>query len=162
MWFYWKLILERMIGFLVFIQSLRESKYPKYIASLHKLIRWYYALDLFNYARWLSFPNYDLLALSQNSQQLHKFFMDGYLTFQKTDHQFPLTGLDEIHEQKNALMKSMGWATSSLNKIDESSLARWGLCIHELTSTVSEYEIVENSMNSLHESQRHHKNFVPF
>ena len=49
-----------------------------------------------------------------------------------------------------------------MNKIDESSLARWGLCIHELTSTVSEYEIVENSTNSLHESQRHHKNFVPF
>ena len=97
-----------MVGFLVFIQSLREGKYPKYIASLHKLIRWCYALDHLNYARWLSFPNYDLLALSQNSQQLHKFFMDGYLTFQKTDHQFSLTGLDQIHEQKNAIMKNMG------------------------------------------------------
>ena len=50
--------------------------------------------------------------------------MDGYFTFQKTDRQFSLMGLDQIHEQNNAVMKGMGGATSSLNKFDESSLAR--------------------------------------
>ena len=50
--------------------------------------------------------------------------MDEYFTFQKTDQQFSLMGLDQIHEQNNAVMKGMGGATSSLNKFDESSLAR--------------------------------------
>ena len=51
---------------------------------------------------------YDLLALPQNSPQLHKFFEDGYFTFQKTDRQFSLMGLDQIHEQSNPVMKDMG------------------------------------------------------
>ena len=78
--------------------------------------------------------------------------MDGYFTFQKTDHQFSLMGLDQINEQNNGVIKGMGGATSSLNKVDESSLARWGLCIHELASTVSEYEFEENNRNSPHEA----------
>ena len=51
MCFYWKLILELMIDVLVFIRSLRKGKYSLYIASLRKLIRWYFALDHYNYAR---------------------------------------------------------------------------------------------------------------
>ena len=127
---YWKLTLEHIIDVLVFIRSLREGKYPLYIASLRKLIRWYFVLDHYNYTRWLSAYIYDLLALPRNSPQLHKFFMDGYCTFQKTDRQFSLMELDQIHEQNKAVMKGMGGATPSLNKVDESSLARWGLCIH--------------------------------
>ena len=88
--------------------------------------------------------------------------MDGYFTFQKTDCQFSLMGLDRFHEQSNAVMKGMGGATSSLNKVDESSLARWGLSIHELASIVSEYEFEENNMNSPHEAQRHHEDSISF
>ena len=64
------------------------------------------------------------MALPQNLPQLHKFFMEGYVTFQKTDHQFSLMGLDQIQEQNNAAMKGMGGATSSVNIFDESSLLR--------------------------------------
>ena len=92
-----------MTDLLVFIRSLRERKYPLYIASL--------ALS----------SNYDLLPLPQSSPQLHKSFMDVYFTFQKTDCRCSLMGLDQIHEQNNAVMKGMGGATSSLNKADESS-----------------------------------------
>ena len=88
--------------------------------------------------------------------------MYGYFTFQKTDRQFSLVGLHQIHEQNNAVMKGMRGATSSLNKADESSLARWCLCIHELTSIVNEYQFEENDMNSLHKAQRHHEDSVAF
>ena len=135
-----------MIDLLVFIRSLPEGKYSLYVASLCKLIRWYFALDHYNYAIWLSVRIYDLLALSQNSPQLHKFFTDGYFTFQKTDLQFSPIGLGRIHKQNNTEMKDMGGATSSMNKVDESLLARCGLCIYELTSIVSEYD--ENDINS--------------
>ena len=103
-----------------------------------------------------------LLALPQNSLQLHKFSIDGYFTFQKTDRKFSLIGLDQIHEQNNAVIKGIGRATSSLNKVDESSLARWGLCIHELASIVNEYEFQESDINSPHEAQRHHEESVTF
>ena len=98
----------------------------------------------------------------ETSRNYISFFMDGYFTFQKTDCQFSLMGLDRIHQQSNAVMKGMGGATSSLNKVDESSLARWGLCIHELASIVCEYEFEENNMNSPHEAQRHHEDSVAF
>ena len=76
------------------------------------------------------------------------FSLDRYFFFQKPDCQFLLMRLDQIHEHTIAVMKNMGGAKSSLNKVDESLLARWGLCIHELTSTVSEYEFEEIDMNS--------------
>ena len=76
------------------------------------------------------------------------FSLDRYFFFQKLDCQFSLMRLDQIHEQNIAIMKSMGGATSSLNKVDQSSLARWCLCIHKLTSTVSEHEFEEIDMNS--------------
>ena len=88
--------------------------------------------------------------------------MDGYFTFQKTDRQFSLMGLDQIHEYNNAVMKDMVGASLSLNKVDKSSLARWALCIHKLASILSEYEFEENDMNSLHEAQRHHEYSVAF
>ena len=61
-------------------------------------------------------------------------------------------GPDQIHEQNNSAMKGMSEATPTLNKVDESSLGRWSLCIHELASIVSEYEFEENDMNSPHET----------
>ena len=82
----------------------------------------------------ISIHIYDLLALPQNSPQLHKFFMDEYFIFHKTDRKFLVMGIDQVHEQNKALMKDMSWATSSLNKFDESSFTRWGLYIHQLAS----------------------------
>ena len=142
-----------MIDLLVLIWSLQEGKYPLCITLLHKLIHWYFALDHYNHTRWLWVHIYDLLALPQNSTQLHNFFMDGYFTFQKTDRQFLLMELDQIHEQNNTVMKSMGGATSSLNKVDESSLARCVFCIHEFE---------ENDMNSPYGGQLHHEDSAAF
>ena len=56
----------------------------------------------------------------------------------------------------------MGGGTSSLNKVDESSLARWWVCIHELASIVNRYQFEENDMNSQHEAQCHHEDSVAF
>ena len=69
-------------------------------------------------------------------------------------------GLDQIHEQNNAIMKGMGGVSSSLNKVDESSIARWGLCIHKLASIVNESE--ETYSGSNHESQCHHEDSAAF
>ena len=59
-------------------------------------------------------------------------------------------------------MKGTGGIIPTLNKVDESSLAKWGLYIHELASIVSEYEFEENDMNNPHEEQRYHEDTVVF
>ena len=129
---------------------------------LRRLVIWFFIFDHYHYACWISVHLHDLLALPQYAPLLHKHFMDGYFTFQKTDRQFSLLGLDQVHEQNNAVMKGMGGVTSSVNKEDESSLARWGLCIHELASIIEEYEHEETELDSPHEAQHHHEDTMAF
>ena len=49
-------------------------------------------------------------------------------------------GIDKAHEQNNAVIKGVGGDTLVLNKDDESGLARWELCLHELSLIINEYE----------------------
>ena len=44
----------------------------------------------------------------------------GIFSFQKTNRQFSQIGLDQVHEQNNAVIKGSGGATDLLNKVDES------------------------------------------
>ena len=71
-------------------------------------------------------------------------------------------GLDQVHEQNNAVMKGIGGATPSSNKVDESSLARWGLCIHELASIISEYESDDTDEIFEIEALHHHEDTAAF
>ena len=49
-------------------------------------------------------------------------------------------GIDQAYEQNKAVIESIGGATSVLNKDDESGLAQWELCLHELSLIINEYE----------------------
>ena len=66
---------------------------------------------------------------------LYKCFSDGCFAFQKSN-----MGIDQAHEQDNAVIKGIGGATLVLNKDDESGLAWWKLCLHELSLIINEYE----------------------
>ena len=71
-------------------------------------------------------------------------------------------GLAQIHEQSNAVMKGMGGITSSLNKVDESSLGGWRLCIHEVAFIVNVCEFEENDINTPHKGKCHYEDCVAF
>ena len=105
-----------------------EANFPMYVALLRKLFRWMFALDHFNYARWLSVHLYDLLSLSRHSPQLHQSFMNGHFVFKKTENSFSLIGLDQVHEQNNAVLKGMGGVSSILTREDQSAVAMGALC----------------------------------
>ena len=83
---------------------------------------------------------YDRVNLPTTSPYLYKCFSDGYFALQKANKKYSLVGIDQAHEQNNAVIKGMGGATSVLNKDDESELARWELCLHELSLIINEYE----------------------
>ena len=111
MCFFWKLVLEVQINILIFIRSIREGNFSLYISSLRNFVKWYFALDHYNYARWISVHLFDLLSLDKTSLHLYQKFQEGYFAFQKTNSEFSLMGLDQVHEQNNTIIKGMGGAT---------------------------------------------------
>ena len=70
MCFFWKLVLEVQINILIFIRSIREGNFSLYISSLRNFVKWYFALDHYNYARWISVHLFDLLSLEKTSPHL--------------------------------------------------------------------------------------------
>ena len=57
-----------------------------------------------------------------------------------SNRQFSQIGLDQVHEQNNAVIKGSGGATDLLNKVDESALLRWEVCNPELARLLLEFE----------------------
>jgi hypothetical protein len=53
MCFYWKEILKLQLDILLFVRSIRESNFYLYVLSLKNLMKWFFGLDHYNYARWL-------------------------------------------------------------------------------------------------------------
>ena len=129
-----------MLNLLIFVRSIREGNFLLYVSSLRDIVKWYFALDHYHYARWIAVHLHDLVSLPQTSPYLYNCFLEGYFAFQKSDNKFSLMGIDQAHEQNNPVIKGMGGAVPFLNKEDESALARWELCLHELSLIVSEYE----------------------
>ena len=93
-------------------------------------MKWFIALDHNNYARWLLVHLFDLLSL-ENSY-IYQKFKDGHFSFQKSNREFSSIALDQVHEQNNAVLKSVADVTHILNRQDESALLRWELCSHDL------------------------------
>ena len=71
-------------------------------------------------------------------------------------------GLDQIHEQNNAIIKGTGGTVPYLNKEDESALTKWALCLHELTSIISAYEGKEEMDFNNVEASHHHEDTLAF
>ena len=122
---YWKMVIELEISILVYIRSIREGNFKLYIETLRKLLKWFFTFDRYNYARWLTVQWFDLQNLESNFPDVYEYFCKGFFSFQKTNRQFSQIGLDQVHEENNAVIKESGGATDLLNKVDESALLRW-------------------------------------
>ena len=103
---YWKNILEMQIHILIFIRALRESNFELYVVSLKSLMKWFFALDHYNCARWLSVHLFNLLNLENSLPDIYQNFKDGDFSFQKSNREFSSITLDQAHEQNNAVLKS--------------------------------------------------------
>ena len=128
------------LNLLIFARSIREKNFIQCVSSLQQDVKWCYACDHHHYARWVTVHLYDLVNLPCASPYLYKCFSDGCFAFQKTNRKYSLMALDLAHEQNNAVIKRMCGATSVLIKNDEFGLARWKLCLRELSPVINEYE----------------------
>ena len=61
-----------------YITSLREANFQLYVLSLKALMKWFFALDHYNYASWLSVHLFDLLSLKNSLPDIYQNFKDGH------------------------------------------------------------------------------------
>ena len=97
--FSWKLILDFQVLVLVFIRSIREGNFQVYIESLISLC------NHIHYSQWCTVQCFDLIILEALCPDVHKKFMAGNFSFQKTNSKFSKLAVDQIHEQNNKIMK---------------------------------------------------------
>ena len=135
----WSLVINLQIEILVFVCSIREGNFHVYVQSLRNLLKWFFALDHTNYARWLTIYIY-LISLPTTHPDVYQQMLKGFFSFAKTKRPFSRISLDQVHEQNNKIIKGAGGGTSLLNTQDESALITWETCGPEVARIVSEVE----------------------
>ena len=161
---YWKQILKLQIHTLIYIQSIRGRNFQMHIMALCPLMKWYCALDHYNYLRWLTFHVLDLVNLEQQHPDVYKNFCKEHISFNKSGSEFSTMALDQLNEQSNEIIKGSGVATRLLNSEEESALRRWELCGSEIVDMISSFEESINPTPSIEELKykKHHENTPAF
>ena len=95
---------------LIFLRSTREANFELYINSLSNLVPWFFALNHYNYARWLSVHLRDMLILKDDHPLIAKEFSASKFVVTKTQGKFSKSALDHAHEQNNDIVKDDGGA----------------------------------------------------
>ena len=67
MFHYWKMIFNLQVLILMFIRSERESDFPLYVQVLKSAMKYIFAFNHYNYARWLTVHVDDLMKLEKVS-----------------------------------------------------------------------------------------------
>ena len=91
---YWSLVTNLQIGILVFARSVREGNFYLYVQSLRNLLKWFFALDHTNYARWLTIHVFDLIPLPITHSDVYRQTLKGFFSFVKIKRPFPRMALD--------------------------------------------------------------------
>ena len=96
MCFYWKLIIDSQINILLFVRSIRQGNFTLYRNTLFNTLKWYFALDKYNYARRVTVYWFDMASLHFTCPDLYREFMEGNFSYLKTKSSFSRMGLDQL------------------------------------------------------------------
>ena len=96
--------LEKLI--LIFVRAHSERNFELYVETLEELVGFLFALDHFNYARWLPILIRDMKSLPAVFQEE---FKKNWVA-SKSNSRFSYIPLDQVHEQENAKVKGKGVA----------------------------------------------------
>ena len=140
MCFFWKMVLDFQVNYLMFIRSEGEGNFRLYILALRKLIKWYFIFHKFNFSRWLSVHLFDLMTVETMFLDIYENFNKGFATFQKSENQFSQMALGQVHKQNNRTTKSCGGATGLVNNVEEPALIWWKTCGPELARITHKFE----------------------
>jgi len=118
---YWDTILNmELLGF-IFIRLHCEGNFPLYIESLKALAPGFFALDHYNYARWIPVHIRDMENLPASI--VKEFEEQGHWVIRKTTNRFSAIPIDQAHEQNNEVVKGSGGAVGLTE--NPSALRKW-------------------------------------
>ena len=93
---YWDLILKIEVLVLIFIRAHREKNFLLYIEALDALMFMFFAVDHWNYSRWVSVHIRDMKSLPED---VREDFIKNCVV-QKTYRRSSAIPLDQSHEQE--------------------------------------------------------------
>ena len=152
---FWYLTLQLELLLLVFVRSIRQANFSLYVDSVAKILPWFFALNHYNYARWLSVHLLDMRALPQTAPDVAGKFNEGFFTINKSSKHFSAIAIDQAHEQNNAIVKGDGGAVGLTE--NESALRRWMVSGPEIARVVNEFEDDINVASSNDVKTKHHE-----
>ena len=96
------------------------------------MLKYYFALDKYNYARWATVYWFDMASSHTTCPEVYMDLMKRNFSFLKTNTHFSRIALDHVHEQNNKKIKGASGATHLINRQNDSALIRWELCGPEI------------------------------
>ena len=142
----------------------QRKQLPAAYFGLCTLIKWDFALDHYNYSRWLTVYHFDLVNLEQQHPDVYENSCKGYFSFSKSCSEFSTMALEQLHEQNNEIIKGVGMATRLLHREEESALLHWELCGSEIVNMIRSFEESINPTPSTEEFgyKNHHEDTAAF
>ena len=156
MCFYWKLILGLQIDILLFVCSIRGL----YLGTLFHLLKWYFALDKYNYVCWATIYCFDIASLHLTCPDVLNEFVSWNFSFLKTKMWSSRMALDQLHEQNNKYIKGVCGATNLVYCQDDTALICWELCGPDLSRLLIEFDEGNEIKESESIHKHHEDNFI--
>ncbi len=128
---FWDTVLRLELFILVLVRAHREKHFNLYIEALESLTGFFFALDHYNYARWIPIHIRDMKSLPTADFKQH-------WVVSKTTNRFSSMPLDQSHEQENAKVKGKGGVIGLTES--PTALQRWLICGPEIANCLSEFE----------------------
>ena len=158
---FWSIVLKMELVLFQFLRSIRTGNFQLYLHSMEKMIPWFFALDHFHYARWLSVHVYDMRMLEITNANVYEAFDEfGCFVVSRTKKPFSSMGLDQRHEQHNKDVKGDGGALGLTE--DEEKLHHWMVCGPEVARAVAEFEMSSILRKEEPTDFRHHEKTPAF
>ena len=136
-------ILKFEFNILMVVRSFREGNIDLLIASLKKALGLCFALDHYNYARWLSVFVQDLeVASVYHPDDNNNLFRDisNHLSVKSTNSTFNGVSYDQKHENNNKYIKSTGGYIDLVNRDDKSQMRKLEICLPEVLQYLDRVE----------------------
>ena len=133
MFHYWKLIFDFQLLILQFVRAERETNFLLHVHVLNLSMKYIFAINHYNYARWLSVhvDNLTRLDVSTSIQ---------WISFRAFCNPFSAVSLDLGHEQNDATIKGAGEVIALLSYGMESAIRRWEVAGPNVCKLIGEYK----------------------
>ena len=120
------------------------------------MLPWFFSLDYYNYASWLSVHFYDMNMLPKTNLDLNDAFInEGNSVITRRANAFSTMAMDQCHEQLKKLFKGERWATGLIE--DEGRVRKQMVCGPEAARIVMQFEETSVLKQTRKTEYRHHE-----